>query len=326
MKTSYRKGVRVVTMVLVVITLGWWLLQGFYVVGPSERAVVRLFGKVVTQAGPGLAYRLPWPLQTHDLVDVASIRRLELGFRSQDGRSEAVPTESLMLTVDENLVQVQLFAQYLVRDPVKFLFHARDPEVILPALTEAAVRSVVGQNSIDYILSEGRVDVQAQTSTYLQELLDAYETGVRVIEARLLTVEPPQQVRDIFDDVFRAREDSERLIQEARGYRADVVPKARGEAAQMLQRAEAYKAQRVIRAQGDAVRFLTLLEEYNKAQEVTRDRLYLESLTQILPKARKFILRSDGITSGVLPMLPLGALTASGEQPLSQTATTNERK
>jgi membrane protease subunit HflK len=154
-KHPFRRTLTKAGVLLVALALGWWLSFGFYIVGPSERGVVRLFGKVVAQTGPGLAYRLPWPLQTHDLVDVASVRRMEIGFRTLDGRIQTLPAEALMLTVDENLVHVQLFVQFLVRDPVKFLFHARDPELMLHALAEATLRSVVGQSSIDYILSEG---------------------------------------------------------------------------------------------------------------------------------------------------------------------------
>jgi membrane protease subunit HflK len=175
-------------------------------------------------------------------------------------------------------------------------------------------------------MTEGRVEVQEQVKTYLQRLLETYQTGLLVTEARLLVVDPPSEVRDAFHDVVRALEDRERLVKEAEGYREDVVPKARGEAAQMLQQAEAYKAQRVIRAQGDAGRFLTVLEEYNKAKTVTRDSLYLESMERIMPAMEKYILDQNGNGSGVLPLLPLKGMTAplSAEKQAQASATTTD--
>jgi len=297
-----------------------WLGSGFYIVGPGERGVVLLFGKAVDQTEPGLRYRLPWPIQSHELVDIAQVRRAEIGFRTAtDGmtlresrsNSRPVPQEALMLTGDENIVDVQLFVQYRVQDPVKFLFASYAPEEILHTSAQVALRSVVGQNTIDYTMTDGRVEVQEQVKTNLQGFLDSYQTGLLVTEARLLVVDPPSEVRDAFHDVVRALEDRERLVKEAEGYREDVVPKARGEAAQMVQQAEAYKAQRVIRAQGDAGRFLAVLEEYNKAKTVTRDRLYLESMERIMPGMEKFILDQNGKGSGVLPLLPLKGMTSS---------------
>lgn len=314
-----------------------WLGSGFYVVGPGERGVVLLFGKAVDQTEPGLRYRFPWPIQSHELVDVAQVRRTEIGFRSMAGEptsrgmrgsSRSVPQEALMLTGDENIVDVQLFVQYRVQDPVKFLFATYAPEEILHTAAQVALRGAVGQNSIDYTMTDGRVEVQAQVKTYLQKLLDTYQTGLLVTEARLLVVDPPSEVRDAFHDVVRALEDRERLVREAEGYREDVVPKARGEAAQMVQQAEAYKAQRVIRAQGDAARFLSVLAEYNKAQAVTRDRLYLESMERIMPTMEKFILDQNGQGSGVLPLLPLKGMTTpppAEKQEQTSATTTNGR-
>jgi membrane protease subunit HflK len=290
-----------------------------YVVGPGERGVVLLFRAATEQTEPGLRYRLPWPIQSHEIVDVSQVRRAEVGFRTvADARTErgerggtrTVPQEALMLTGDENIVELQLFVQYRIQDPVKFLFGASDPEGILRTSAEVALRSAVGRNTIDYTMTEGRVEVQEQAKSALQELLDAYQTGLLATEVRLLVVDPPSEVRDAFHDVVRALEDRDRLVKEADGYREDVVPKARGEAAQMVQQAEAYKAQRVIRAQGDGERFLKVLAEYNKAKGITRDRLYLESIERIMPTMEKFILDS-GANGGVLPLLPLKGLTAS---------------
>ena len=296
-----------------------WLVSGVYIVGPGERGVVLLFGRVVDQTEPGLRYHLPWPVQSHEIVDIAQVRRAEVGFRtvaaetlSRDARGNArtVPQEALMLTGDENIVELQFFVQYRIQDPIKFLFGANDPEGILHTSAEVALRSAVGRNTIDYTMTDGRVEVQEQAKSALQELLDTYQTGLLVSEARLLVVDPPSEVRDAFHDVVRALEDRDRLVKEADGYREGVVPNARGEAAQMIQQAEGYKAQRVIRAQGDAARFLNILAEYDKAKAITRDRLYLESVERIMPTMEKFILHS-GERGGVLPLLPLKELIAS---------------
>jgi membrane protease subunit HflK len=309
------KGLWIVTALILLL----WLGSGLYVVGPGERGVVLLFRKATEQTEPGLRYHLPWPVQSHEIVDIAQVRRAEVGFRTvaaepqgRDARGNArtVPQEALMLTGDENIVELQFFVQYRIQDPIKFLFGANDPEGILHTSAEVALRSAVGRNTIDYTMTDGRVEVQEQAKSALQELLDAYQTGLLVSEARLLVVDPPSEVRDAFHDVVRALEDRDRLVKEAEGYREGVVPNARGEAAQMVQQAEGYKAQRVIRAQGDAARFLSILAEYDKAQAITRDRLYLESVERSMPTMEKFILQS-GERGGVLPLLPLKELVTA---------------
>ena len=209
-----------------------------------------------------------------------------------------------MLTGDENIVDAQLFVQYVVKDPSQFLFRVKDPELTLKASAEVALRSVVGRNTIEYTMTEGRVVVQNEIKKYLQTLLDEYQTGLLVTEARLLVVDPPEEVKDAFHEVVRAWEDRERLMREAEGYREDLIPKAKGEAAQMVRIAEAYKEQRVIRARGDATKFLDVMKAYKKAKEVTRERLYLETMDKVLPGKEKYILPPQGKDS-VLKWLPL---------------------
>jgi len=294
-----------ILLILIVIGIGVWLASGIFMVGPGEEGVIRQFGKEVDRTPPGLRYRLPFPFQTHDVVQLIRIRRAEIGFRTDHaGRVKAEPREALMLTGDENIVDAQLFVQYVVKDPSQFLFRARDPELTLKATAEVALRSVVGRNTIDYTMTEGRVVVQDEIKKYLQILLDEYQTGLLVTEARLLVVDPPEEVKDAFHDVVRAWEDRERLMREAEGYQEDLIPKARGEAAQMVRTAEAYKEQRVIRAQGDATKFLDVLKAYKRAKEVTRERLYLETLDKVLPGKEKYILPPQGKDS-VLKWLPL---------------------
>ncbi|MDQ7783242.1 MAG: FtsH protease activity modulator HflK [Desulfomonilaceae bacterium] len=291
------------TWIVIIILVLLYLASGFYVVQPGEKGVELLFGKVKTITDPGLRYRLPKPFMDALVVDIAQIRRAEIGFRSDGARSRSVPPEALMLTGDENIVDVQLFVQYVINDPVKFLFGAQAPETALRASAEVALRGVVGENEIDYTMTSGRMDVQQKVQAYLQRLLDTYNTGLLATEARLLVVDPPAQVQEAFHDVVRAWEDRERLIKEAEGYQEDVIPRARGMAREEIRKAEGFKAQRVIRAKGDAQRFDRVLEEYLKAPEVTRERLYLESAEKFLPEARKFIM--EGGDSRVLPLFPL---------------------
>jgi len=304
-KIARWRGKRV-GLVLLAIVVGIWLASGIYIVGPGEMGVIRQFGKMVDQTSPGLRYRLPWPIQTHDVVHLAKVRRAEVGLRTDPYTGKVRPElkESLMLTGDENIVDAQLFVQYIVKDPSQFLFRVRSAELVLKTSAEVALRSVVGRNTIDYTMTEGRVVVQDEIKKYLQSLLDEYQTGLMVTEARLLVVDPPEEVKDAFHDVVRAWEDRERLMREAEGYREDLIPKARGEAAQMVRSAEAYKEQRVIRAQGDATKFLDVLKAYRKAKEVTRERLYLETLDRVLPGREKYILPPEGKDS-VLKWLPL---------------------
>jgi membrane protease subunit HflK len=314
-----RWGGKRILLILIAIVIGIWLASGIYVVGPGEMGVIRQFGKMVDQTSPGLRYRFPWPIQTHDVVHLARVRRAEIGLRTDPytGKSRPELKEALMLTGDENIVDAQLFVQYVVKDPSQFLFRVRESELALKTSAEVALRSVVGRNTIDYTMTEGRVVVQDEIKKYLQTLLDEYQTGLMVTEARLLVVDPPEEVKDAFHDVVRAWEDRERLMREAEGYREDIIPKARGEVAQMVRSAEAYKEQRVIRAQGDATKFLDVLKAYRKAKEVTRERLYLETLDKILIGKEKYILPPEG-KSSVLKWLPLKETIAVKEEKIEE--------
>jgi membrane protease subunit HflK len=280
-----------------------WLATGFYVVGPGEQGVVLRYGNEVSRTGPGLRYHLPRPIERAEVVNLAVVRRVEVGFRS-DPRYRVVPQEALMLTGDENIVDAQAIVQYRVRDPGQYLFRVRDPDQSLRDATEVALRSVIGRSSIDDAMTLGRVRIQDSARDFLQQLIDTYEAGLLVTELKLQVVDPPEQVKDAFHEVVRAREDRERLINEALGYQEDVIPKARGQVEQIVRAAEAYKAQRLIRAEGDAARFVSVLKEYELAREVTEQRLYLETLQRVLPKAQKIVI-SPQLEGGVLPFLPL---------------------
>ena len=295
----------------VLLLAGLWLATGFYIVSPGEVGVVRQFGKEVRRSEPGLRYRLPWPVEQVNIVNVERIRRAEIGFRT-DPRSgrlgpQRISQEALMLTGDENIVEAQIIVQYQVKDPFLYLFRVHDPDEVLGSSTEVALRSMVGNATIDDLLTVGREKVQIETRDFLQRLLDAYDTGLRVTEVRLQVVDPPDQVKDAFHEVVRAREDRERLINQAQGYQEDIIPKARGRAQQMLREAEAYKEERVLHAQGDAARFVALLTEYRKAKEVTRTRLYLEAVERTLRPIKKVII-DPRVAGGLTPLLPLAPL------------------
>lgn len=292
-----------------------WLASGMYTVDPGHKGVVRTFGKETARTEPGLNYRYPWPFQRVDIVSVEQIRRVEVGFRGP----QRVPEEALMLTGDENIVDAQIVVQYRVADPSKYLFRLRDPEAALLAATEVALRSTVGSMTIDQVMIEERARVQEDARAFIQRLMDAYESGLVITEVKLQAADPPDQVRDAFHDVVRAREDKEKLINQARGYQADILPKARGEAEKTLREAEGYREQRVLLAQGEAARFLSVLAEYEKARDVTRDRLHLETIEKILPDIDKVIIGGD-VNQRLLPLLPLTPGAASLLKPQAAAA------
>ncbi len=277
-----------------------WLASGVYSVNPGHKGVVRTFGKETARTDPGLNFRYPWPFQHVDIVSVEQIRRIEVGFRG----TQRVSEEALMLTGDENIVDAQIVVQYRVADPSKYLFRLRDPEAALLAATEVALRSTVGSMTIDQVMIEERAKVQADARLFIQRLMDAYESGLVITEVKLQAADPPDAVRDAFHDVVRAREDKEKVINVAKGYQADILPKARGEAEKILREAEGYQQERVLLAQGEAARFLSVLAEYEKAREVTRDRLHLETIEKILPDIDKVIIGGD-VNQRLLPLLPL---------------------
>jgi membrane protease subunit HflK len=285
---------------LFVVALILWLASGVYSVTPGHVGVVRTFGKETARTEPGLRYRFPWPFQRVDVVSVEQIRRIEIGFRGP----QRVPEEAMMLTGDENIVEAQMVVQYRVADPSKYLFRLRDPEATLRGATEVALRSIVGAMTIDQVMIEERARVQEETRTLVQRLMDDYQSGLAITEVKLQAADPPDAVRDAFHDVVRAREDKERLINQARGYQADILPKARGEAERILREAEGYRQQRVLLAQGEAARFRAVLAEYQKAKDVTRQRLHLETIEKILPHIDKIVVGGD-LQQRLLPLLPL---------------------
>ena len=294
-------GIRAFLYPLILLVLVWVFFAGpFYVVAPEENGVVRTFGKFTAITESGLRFKFPWPIQTVDLVNVEQVRRLELGFRTTraGGTSSAaqyrdVPEEALMITGDENIASVEVVIQYKISDAANFLFKVEEPERAVYHAAEAAIRQIVGSQPIDQTLTTGKALIEANTRDLLQSILSEYEAGVIVSQVKLQDVTPPDEVDAAFKDVQSAKEEKEQLINEAMGYRNEVIPKARGEAAQLLQQAEAFRQRRVKEAEGDAQHFTQMLNAYRQSKDVTRTRLYLETLEEILPGIDKVIVDSD---------------------------------
>jgi membrane protease subunit HflK len=300
-------------MIVVAVVVVIWLLTGIYSVDPGEKGVVRRFGKESSQTNPGLNWHWPWPIEKVTKVNMEEIRITQIGFReTAPGVFQDVPAEELMLTQDENVASIHLIVQYKVKvgEASNFLFKVVEVETALKAASEVALRGIVGQNPIDYVLVEGRADVEARVQTFLQELLDSYEAGLTVTKVNLQEADAPEEVRDAFQEVVRAREDKSRLIREAEGYAADLVPKAMGEKEKTILDAEAYREQRILRAEGDASKFTQVLEEYLKSPEVTRQRLYLETIERVMPGLEKIVIDSQS-AGNLLQFLPLKELTTS---------------
>ena len=267
-----------------------WLATGFYTVSPGQQGAVRLLGRFVGTSEPGLHWFWPSPVGTRDIVAVDEVRSLEVGVRG----NTPVLDESLMITGDENIVDAQLQVQYDITDIERFLFRVKDPAgVTIKDAAETALRQVVGARIIDDVLTTEKDLVQIETQNKLQDLMETYQTGIRIREVKLLNVKPPVQVQDAFDDVVRALEDKQQAINLAEAYQADVVPKARGEAARLTEEANAFKAERVNLATGEADKFRSILEEFRLSEEVTRQRLYLEAMEEVLPGVTKFIIDSE---------------------------------
>jgi len=297
-------GIGGILLVAVVV----WAVSGIYIIDPPEQGVVLRFGKHVRTVGPGPHWR-PRFIEDVITVNVQSIRNQDIGFRRQGGSVSGVPHEALMLTKDENIVDLQFNVQYRVKDASNFVLAVVDPEVTLKQATESAVREVVGRSSMDFVLTEGRSEVAAETEVMIQEILDRYRTGLQLTSVNMQDAQPPDPVQEAFLDAIRAREDQERIINEANAYKADIVPKARGEGAAILQRAEAYRQRVIAEADGETDRFLKVLTEYRRAPAVTRERLYIEAIESVLAKSSKVMVDVQGGNS--LIYLPIDKLLGS---------------
>jgi len=295
--TTFKKLLIWVPTVFVILAI----LSSIYTIDPGEVGVIQRFGKLSTFTDPGLHFKVPF-VDSLTKVNVEKIRRIEIGFRS-DRRRINVLQESLMITKDENIVDAQAIVQWKIKDPGNFLFKVASPVLTIKNTAEVALRSVMGVTNIDDAMTTGRDEIQVKTKEFLQHLLDTYSSGVQITDVKLQIVDPPEEVKDAFNEVVRAKEDKEKVINEAKGFFEDIIPKARGEAEKMILDAEAYRQKRISTAKGDTARFNQIYSEYRKDKEVTRTRIYLEKLEVILQKPKKII--GTDSSSGALNLIPL---------------------
>ncbi|WP_018411007.1 FtsH protease activity modulator HflK [Methyloversatilis thermotolerans] len=281
-----------------------WLASGLYIVDASQRGVVLRFGKLHETTEPGLQWRLPYPIDSHELVNLTGVRTVEVGYRGSERNK--VLNESLMLTDDENIINIQFAVQYVLKDPVAYLFNNRLPEDTVVHAAETAMREIVGKSKMDFVLYEGREQIAVDAQRIMQQILDRYQTGIQISKLTLQNAQPPEQVQAAFDDAVKAGQDLERQKNEGEAYRNDVLPKAQGTASRLLEEANGYKQRIIASAEGDASRFKQVLAEYVKAPEVTRQRMYIDTMQQIMMNTSKVMLDSKG--SGNLLYLPLDKL------------------
>ena len=285
--------------------LALWLFTGVYMVGPDEVGVVRTFGEYTRVTQSGLNYHFPYPIEQVNTPAITEVKRIEIGFRTlNNGQYRTVEKESLMLTGDANIVDAEMIVQYKIKDPVAYLFNIVEQELTVREAAEASLRTVVGRNKIDETLTTGKFQIQEGTKTQLQLILDKYESGIHIVAVQLQDVSPPKEVIGAFKDVASAKEDKNRMVNQAEGYRNDIIPKARGEAEAMIRDAEGFRESRIKRSEGDAAKFTTILKEYRKAKSITQKRLYLETMEKVLPGIEKIII-PDKDSGNMLNLLNL---------------------
>jgi membrane protease subunit HflK len=322
-------GLGLLAVLIVVV----WLASGFYIVPEGQRGVVLRFGKFVESTMPGPRWHLPYPIESAEVVNLLGVRTVEIGYRNNV--KSKVLKESLMLTDDENIVDVQFAVQYVLKSPNEYLFNSRDPDESVLQAAETAIREVVGKSSMDFVLYEGRAEVAARAHKLMQSILDRYGTGISVSKVTMQNAQPPEQVQAAFDDAVRAGQDRERQKNEGQAYANDVIPKARGNAARLTEESEGYRQRVIEQAEGDAARFRQVVTEYAKAPAVTRDRLYIETMQQILTNTSKVLVdQKAGSNLLYLPLdklMQMGAATPAeppkpAEPPAAQESTTSRSR
>lgn len=285
-----------------------WLASGFYIVNEGQRGVVLRFGKYLETTMPGPRWHLPYPMETAENVNLAQVRTVEIGYRNNV--KSKVLKESLMLTDDENIIDVQFAVQYVLKSPNDYLFNSRAPDEAVLQAAESSIREVVGKSSMDFVLYEGRADVAAQAQKLAQKVLDRYGTGINISKVTMQNAQPPEQVQAAFDDAVKAGQDRERQKNEGQSYANDVIPKARGMASRLASEAEGYKQRVIEQSEGDASRFKQIVTEYSKAPQVTRDRLYIDAMQQIMTSTSKVLIDQKGGNN--LLYLPLDKIMQMG--------------
>src|SRR6185369_11314995 len=297
--------------IILLVVAAVWLASGFYIVDATSRGIVLTFGRFTEQTDPGLRWRLPWPVQTHEIVNLSQVRTLEVGYRN-NVRTKVLK-ESLMLTDDENIIDLQIAVQYTVKDARDFIFNVRRPDESAMQIAETAVREVIGKNRMDAMLYETQVDIANKARDLMQQIHDRYGTGIAISTVTIQNAQPPEQVQAAFDDAVKAAQDRERQKNEGQAYANDVIPRARGTASRLQQEADGYRQRVIASAEGDAVRFRQVLTEYAKAPAVTRERLYIETMQQVLTSTSKVMMDYRG--GGNLLYLPLDRLLQSAAAP-----------
>ncbi len=313
-----------------IVALGFWLFSGFYKVNQAEQGVELRFGQENRTTGAGLHWRFPTPIDTVNVINVQNVNTVEVGYRAR-GNNSSVPKEALMLTEDENIIDIAFAVQFDIKSATDLLFNVGDSvEVVVRQATESAVREIVGHNTMDFAITEGRAQIASETKVLLQQILDRYETGINIRSVEMQNAQPPSQVKDAFDDAVRAREDEQRLINLAEAYANDIIPRSRGLAARIKEEADGYKASVIADAKGEAGRFDQVRIEYQKAPQVTRDRMYLDAVQNVLGSSSKMVI--DQSSSNSVMYLPLdkmiqnsGAANAVRQNSaIGQTTTTNQ--
>ena len=311
-------GRKIINLIVLLVVL-LYLATGIYVVEPNEQGVVRRFGKFTRLDSPGLHFHFPYPFESAVTPSVTEAKRIEIGFRTIRNGYADVPEEALMLTGDENIVSAESIVQYKIKNPANYLFNIIEPQTTVKSAAEAAIRQIIGSRKIDDALTEGKYEIQEDTKLLIQNLLDSYNAGILVIAVQLQDVNPPKEVSDSFKDVASAKEDKSKFINQAQGYKNDLIPKARGESAKIIKEAEGYKIERIRKAEGDVSKFNQILTEYQNGKKVTKYRLYIETMESILPNMKKFILEDGNIENDILKFLPLTDLSVqptTGEEDL----------
>ena len=304
---------------IVIIAIFAWLLSGLYRVQPGENGIELLFGRYMNTTQPGLNYWLPWPVGSVQRPNVEKTNQINVGFQNLGsiGRTDNVrdvPRESLMLTGDQNIIDIDFVVQWRIKKARDFLFNIRDPQATIKLAAESSIREIVGQTPLEEVLATKRTEVEASTRDVLQRIMDDYKAGVFIADVKMQKVDPPQKVIDAFNDVQRARQDKEREQNQADRYRNDIVPKAKGEAAKMIQEATAYREKMIKEADGEAKRFLSVYEAYKTNKIVTTRRLYLERMQSVLSRSDKVIVDKGQGGAGVVPYLPLPELRKRSQE------------
>ncbi|WP_438996397.1 FtsH protease activity modulator HflK [Candidatus Puniceispirillum sp.] len=298
-------------ILLLIIFAGIWAATGFYRVNPQQQGVVLRFGEFIRTTAPGLHYHIPFPVESVLTPEVTRDNRIEIGFRDVGGSSSSrrdIADESQMITGDENIVDIDFVVFWRVSDAGQYLFNLAEPDDTIKVAAEAVMREIIGRTTIQTVLTEGRQEIQVQARQQLQDLLNEYGAGVRVRDVQLLAVDPPGDVIDAFNEVQRARQDRDKLKNQADAFRNDIVPRARGEAAQLVAEAQAYEAEVVNRATGDASRFDQVYKAYLENKDVTKERIYIETIEEIFSNVDKIIIDENASGNGVVPYLPLNEL------------------